>query len=237
MKTRLIALLLLAVFAASVFSGCVNAAAQQPDAPANPTEAPASDVPATANEPASPQPQGAGIPVDWLTKEDAIATALKDAALVEEQVIHRRAEFDYEQGQPVWEVEFCSGDREYDYDIHAETGQILFRESEPEKAPKKAEQPVAAAPATVVPATKAPATEPPATEPEVTRLSKEEVYAIALAHAGLSRDQVSRLKAEFDYDDGRPEYDVEFKYDGWEYEYEVHAESGKILSSDKDRDD
>ena len=68
-------------------------------------------------------------------------------------------------------------------------------------------------------------------------LSREEAIAIALKAAGLAENQVTRLKAEFDYDDGRPEYDVEFKYDGWEYEYEIHAESGNILRSDKDRDD
>ena len=68
-------------------------------------------------------------------------------------------------------------------------------------------------------------------------LSREEAIAIALKDTGLEENQVSRLKAEFDYDDGRPEYDVEFRYDIWEYEYEIHAESGKILKRDKDRED
>ena len=69
------------------------------------------------------------------------------------------------------------------------------------------------------------------------RLSKEEAIAIALKDAGLEESQVSRLRAEFDIDDGVPEYDVEFTHDGWEYEYEIHAESGKILKWDKDWDD
>lgn len=68
-------------------------------------------------------------------------------------------------------------------------------------------------------------------------LSREEAIAIALKDASLEENQVTRLKAEFDYDDGRPEYDVEFNYNGWEYEYEIHAESGKILKQDKDRND
>lgn len=89
-----------------------------------------------------------------------------------------------------------------------------------------------------IPAAPAPAPIPPApAEAASPYLSREEAIAVALAHAGLSESQVTRLKAEFDYDDGRPEYDVEFKYDGWEYEYEIHAESGKILSYDKERDD
>jgi len=38
-------------------------------------------------------------------------------------------------------------------------------------------------------------------------------------------------------DDGIPEYSVEFRHDGWEYDYEIHAQTGKILDWDKERDD
>lgn len=94
----------------------------------------------------------------------------------------------------------------------------------------------AAIPAEPAPAEPAPAAPAPA-EAASPYLSREEAIAIALKNAGLEESQVTRLKVEFDYDDGRPEYDVEFKHDGWEYEYEIHAESGKILRSDKDWDD
>lgn len=82
----------------------------------------------------------------------------------------------------------------------------------------------------------APAADPASTPTAPAMITKEEAIAIALPDAGLSENQVTRLKAEFDYDDGRPTYDVEFRHDGWEYDYEIHAESGKILSRDKDRD-
>ena len=99
---------------------------------------------------------------------------------------------------------------------------------------------ISAAPAAIptepAPAEPAPAAPAPA-EAASPYLSREEAIAIALKNAGLEESQVTRLKVEFDYDDGRPEYDVEFKHDGWEYEYEIHAESGKILRSDKDWDD
>ena len=227
MKTRLIAILLPVLLTLGILCGCASASARQPDAPVIPTGAHSSDLPVTANEPATPQT--AEIPPAqpaYLSKAEAIGIALKDAGLTEEQVVHRRAELDQEFGQPVYEVEFYSGDQEYDYDIHAETGQILFRESEPEREPAKPEQ------------TPPAATAPPPSEPANSdRISKEKAIAIALQDAGLSESQVTRLKAEFDYDDGRPEYDVEFHYDGWEYDYEIHAESGKILKQDKDRDD
>jgi hypothetical protein len=91
---------------------------------------------------------------------------------------------------------------------------------------------------TEAPATPAEAPAAPAeasTEPN--RITKEEATAIALADAGFSESQVTRLKAEFDYDDGRPEYEVEFQKDGFEYDYEIHAETSKILHKDKDWDD
>ena len=93
---------------------------------------------------------------------------------------------------------------------------------------------ISAALATIPDESAAAAPAPAAVSPH---LSREEAIAIALKDAGLEESQVSRLKAEFDVDDGVPQYDVEFKHDGWEYEYEIHAESGKILKWDKEKDD
>ena len=45
---------------------------------------------------------------------------------------------------------------------------------------------------------------------------------------------MSRVRTEFEVDDGAPQYDVEFHQGDWEYEFEIHAENGKILSYDKD---
>ena len=74
----------------------------------------------------------------------------------------------------------------------------------------------------------------PATDP-ANRITKEEAIAIALAEAGFREDQVTRLRAEFDYDDGIPEYEVEFHRYGFEYDYEIHGETGAIRSREKDR--
>ena len=73
--------------------------------------------------------------------------------------------------------------------------------------------------------------------PDKGKISAAEAKSIALAHAGLTEAQVKGLRAEYDRDDGRPEYDVEFRVGSMEYEYEIHAETGKILSWDKEIDD
>ena len=65
-------------------------------------------------------------------------------------------------------------------------------------------------------------------------ISPEEAQEIALKQAGFTADQVSHLRAEFDYDDGIAQYDVSFRADKWEYEFEIQAETGEILSWEKD---
>lgn len=105
----------------------------------------------------------------------------------------------------------------------------------PQPAPAEATPVETAPPAPVetVPAeTAAPA--PAVTEAAPARLTKEEAQAIALEHAGFTAEQVNYLRAEFDMDDRIPQYDIEFHEDRWEYEYEIHAETGTVLSFDRD---
>ena len=60
---------------------------------------------------------------------------------------------------------------------------------------------------------------------------------LALETAGLTADQVSWIWAKRDYDDGRLEYEVEFKSGGMEYEYKIDGSTGTILEYDQDWDD
>lgn len=85
--------------------------------------------------------------------------------------------------------------------------------------------------------TPAPKEEPPApteTQPAPEKLTQEQALKIALDHLGFTADQVTRLRTEYEIDDGIPQYDIEFYQGDWEYEFEIHAENGKILSYDKD---
>ena len=165
-----------------------------------------------------------------LTKEEARAIALNHAGLTEADVSWERSEYELERGTPEWDVDFRSGDWEYDYEINAETGAVIKGEKEydPVKVPA-ATQPTENKPAE---------TQPPKEEtPVAKKLTEEEAKAIALKHAGLEAGQVKGLRAEYDLDDGVPEWEVEFYADGMEYDYEIHAETGKIRSWDKERND
>lgn len=59
----------------------------------------------------------------------------------------------------------------------------------------------------------------------------------ALIHAGISEGQVSGLQVQQDWDDGRLEYEVEFRSGGMEYEYTIDGSTGQILEYDQEQDD
>lgn len=65
-------------------------------------------------------------------------------------------------------------------------------------------------------------------------LTSEEARSIALKHAGFAADQVAALRTEYEIEHGLPQYDVEFRHGFWEYDYEIHADTGEILSYSKD---
>lgn len=70
---------------------------------------------------------------------------------------------------------------------------------------------------------------------EGTMISEEKAKEIALAHAGLTADQVTFVKSGIDREDGRKEYDIEFyTKDRKEYDYEIDPYTGEVLNYDYD---
>ena len=68
-------------------------------------------------------------------------------------------------------------------------------------------------------------------------ISEEEAIAAALAHVDLQQDQIDLMKkVELDYEHGRKIYEIEFYMGGFEYEFDIDANSGKVLKYKKDRD-
>ena len=101
------------------------------------------------------------------------------------------------------------------------------------------EEKIPAAPAETlppVPAETVPVEAPPVETAPVRaeKLTKEQAQQIALDHVGVAADQVTRLRTEYEIDDGIVQFDVEFRSGDWDHEFEIHAEDGRILSYDKD---
>ncbi len=69
---------------------------------------------------------------------------------------------------------------------------------------------------------------------EVQGISRQEAVSIALQHAGVTENQVKGLRTEYEVDDGVGHYDVRFLLNGQEYNYEISATDGKIISFEVD---
>ena len=71
-----------------------------------------------------------------------------------------------------------------------------------------------------------------------TEMSVRELYELTAEGTELEKDQVEFIKrVELDYERGRKVFEIEFFHNGFEYEYDIDAVTGKILKYDKDRDD
>ncbi len=68
------------------------------------------------------------------------------------------------------------------------------------------------------------------------KITSEEAKAAALKDAGLTEADVTNLTTDLDRDDGVLKYEVDFHSGGVEYDYDINAETGKIISVDKDHD-
>lgn len=63
-------------------------------------------------------------------------------------------------------------------------------------------------------------------------IGRDAALEVALEDAGVSESDTTRLKVSEDRDDGRTVYEIQFDADGREYDYEVQASDGRILSAD-----
>ena len=79
------------------------------------------------------------------------------------------------------------------------------------------------------------ATQPPATQLEK-RISRDEAIIIALNHAKLTKPEVWDLDAGLERENGVLIFEVDFEFGGYEYEYEILAETGDILRAHKEKD-
>ena len=74
-------------------------------------------------------------------------------------------------------------------------------------------------------------------DPVASAITADQAQAIALAHAGLTDATVRRIEIEPDRERGIKVFEVEFDHGGYEYAYDIHAETGEILWSEKEIDD
>ena len=165
--------------------------------------------------PAAVSSAQSAIPDTAVTAEQARQIALQNAGLDEKDVVFVKTWLDMENGRLVYEVEFYSGNMEYDYDIDAQTGAIVSMDQDLEwSAVGLRERLSGSQPA----------------------ISEDQAKKIALEHAGLDETDVVFVRTGLDMDDGRLIYEVEFYSGATEYDYDIDAQTGAIGSMDQEID-
>lgn len=157
-----------------------------------------------------------GADAQYIGVEAAKQAALDHAGLSAGEVRFVHAHLEFDDGRWQYDVEFHKGTTEYDYDIDALTGAVLSYDADAEYFQHAGDN------------------INDITEREV--ITQERAKQLALEYAGLSEADVLHLKCEFDYDDGRSEYEIEWKVGNMEYSCDVDAHTGAILSFEKELD-
>ena len=115
----------------------------------------------------------------YISVDDAKSAAYAHAGVSASDVTFVKTDFDSEHGVMVYEVEFYAGSVEYEYDINAQTGEVVKYSRESTDAPPS-----------------------PSTTVSGDYIGEAAAKSAALSHAGVSEADVCWLQADFDRDDG-----------------------------------
>lgn len=189
-------------------------------APAEPSTGGGTPGSGTAETAPAIQSSGQASDSAYIGVEAAKSAAFAHAGLDASQVTMGEVDFDYEDGRMVYELEFYASGAEYEYDIDASTGAVVKFSQEGGR--------------TQTSSSAGSGTAQSGAGGTATDIGREDALAAALNHAGVSQDQVYDLEVKREYDDGRLEYEIEFKTGGWEYEYTISATDGAILDYERD---
>lgn len=157
----------------------------------------------------------------FIGEEKAKALALEKAGFKADEVRFDKIELDEDDGIWHYEIEFVTGCVEYEIDIGAVNGAILKWEKDVEDLNKKPEIKI----------------EEEKPLPEEPAISSEQAKKLALEKAGLSAADAVFEKLELDHDDGKLVYEIELRKDGIEYEGEIDATNGTVISWSVDQND
>ena len=150
-------------------------------------------------------------------------------------------ELDSEDGIMVYEIEFESSAGEYEYDIHAHTGQIVKYKA---PRPQTGTSGTTSAQGTASPDQNSGGQSGSGSSQNASSgaqgsadIGQDAAFSAALRHAGVSASQLTEQEVSRDRDDGILIYEIEFETAQCKYEYEVRAADGTVLKADQDWED
>lgn len=193
-----------------------------------------------------------------ISEQEAKAAAFAHAGISEAEVLSLRVSKGTEDGSPVYEIDFKTADKSYDYDVARISGEILQSsydangqettggllqpdsstdisdnvDSAIDPGMSTTDTPTPNDTENTTNDTNAPSQ--PQSNNTASAITQEKAKEIALQDAGIAETDTQFLWVKEDYDDGRLVYDVEFYANGTEYDYEIEKSTGQIISSDFD---
>lgn len=148
----------------------------------------------------------------YIGLEAAKEAALKHAGFSASDATFVEAEYDYDDGRMVYEVEFHVKGTEYDYEIDAQTGEVVKYKTEQNGTNTGS-----------------------SSANTSSFIGESAAKAAALSHAGVSESSTKYCNAWLEYDDGRAEcYEVEFMAGNTRYEYKIALTSATVLESERE---
>ena len=164
------------------------------------TTAPAADS-ATTQSSAAATAQTVTGAVD---EETAQKIALEHAGVKATDATITKSKLDYEGRRQVYEIEWYAGGKKYDYEIAVDTGEILSSGYDEKTSGWSVSN-----------------------SSNVT-VSEADAKQTALGRvSGATEKDI--YEWQFDYDDGRPEYEGKIIYGGTEYDFTIDASSGAVV--------
>lgn len=154
--------------------------------------------------------QGTPSSASYITADEAEQAALSHAGISSSDVSYITCELDFDDGIMVYEVEFISGNTEYEYDINAIDKSVLKFSTERADNYSQSGQ--------------------GGSSGNAASITETEAQQAAFSHAGVSGATV--IKAEYDRDDNK--YEIEFIAGNYKYEYEISASDGRVIESEKE---
>ena len=221
---RLTVAAIIAVMAAGVFTGCGNrGTAQMNNATANTAESRNSAAADSAqsddhddqNAAGTADQTGSNSGTQDIGEDAALQAALEAAGISEADASRVRVSMDRDDGRVVYEIRFDVDQTEYDYDVLASDGQILSSDVELRNDDRDDDD-----------------DRNRGSNADVA-ISREEAIDIALAKVSGATENDIRI--ELDHDDGRYKYEGDIIYERVEYDFEIDANSGDVISWEEER--
>ena len=137
-------------------------------------------------------------------EETAQKIALEHAGVKATDATITKSRLDYEDRRQVYEIEWYAGGKKYDYEIAVDTGEVLSSGYDEKTAGWSGSN-----------------------SNNVT-VSEADAKQTALGRvSGATEKDI--YEWQFDYDDGRPEYEGKIIYGGTEYDFTIDASSGAVV--------